>query len=206
MARMKGKFHLGIAAALLAAVAACGVEIIPPADPGRGGVAAERAPVVTERRTSTAPAARGEGLLRQAMLNGHNRARAAVGVAPLFWDDRLAADAAGYARTLAQTDQFRHADQPMDTSREGENLFQGTRDAYSYAEMVQLWFDEQSDFVNLATPQFSRSGNWAGVAHYTQIVWRGTTRVGCALASSRRSDYLVCRYSPAGNVVGQQAF
>lgn len=211
MARKSGKLHFGLgalfpAAAFVAVIAGCGVQLIPPADPGRGGAAEERAPVVTERRTSTAPAARGEGLLRQAVLDGHNRARGEVDVAPLVWDNRLAADAGTYARTLAQTDQFRHADQPLDGSREGENLFQGTRDAYSYAEMVQLWIDERSDFVNLATPQFSRSGNWAGVAHYTQIVWRGTTSVGCALASNGQTDYLVCRYSPAGNVVGQTAF
>jgi hypothetical protein len=34
------------------------------------------------------------------------------------------------------------------------------------------------------------------------MIWRGSTRVGCALRSSRNNDYLVCRYSPAGNVMG----
>ena len=50
-----------------------------------------------------------------------------------------------------------------------------------------------------------RTGDYRDVAHYTQIVWRGSTAVGCALASSRTDDYLVCRYSPPGNVVGQKA-
>jgi hypothetical protein len=40
------------------------------------------------------------------------------------------------------------------------------------------------------------------VAHYTQIVWPTTQRVGCATASNRSSDYLVCRYLPTGNLVG----
>ncbi|MDQ2878718.1 MAG: CAP domain-containing protein [Pseudomonadota bacterium] len=161
---------------------------------------------VIERRPSDVPALRGDALLRQAMLEGHNAARAAVGEPPLAWDAGLAADAAAYARTLARTGEFRHADQPIDMRREGENLFTGTRDAYSYREMVDLWVAEKADFVNRPTPDFSRGGRWENVAHYTQIVWRGTTRIGCALASNATDDYLVCRYSPPGNVVGQAAF
>ena len=91
-------------------------------------------------------------------------------------------------------------------NRQGENLFTGTRGAYRYDEMVDLWVDERRDFANRTVPGASISGNWAGVAHYVQIVWRGTRAVGCAMASGASDDYLVCRYSPAGNVVGQKAF
>lgn len=147
---------------------------------------------------------RGAALLRAAMLAGHTAARAEVGEGPLAWDDALAADAATYAATLAATGRFRHADQPPGPGREGENLFTGTRGAYAYREMVALWVAEKKDFVNHPTPDFSRTGNFEDVAHYTQIVWRGTTRVGCALASNDRDDYLVCRYAPPGNVVGER--
>ena len=51
-------------------------------------------------------------------------------------------------------------------------------------------------------PDNSRTGEWRDVAHYTQIVWPATTQVGCALASSATTDYLVCRYAPAGNKDG----
>ncbi|MEO5865616.1 MAG: CAP domain-containing protein [Sphingomonas sp.] len=170
------------------------------------GCGASEPPRVTERRLTDQPAPRGEPLLRAAMLAGHNVARAELGEAPLTWDARLAADAATYAQVLARTGVFRHADQPIDMSREGENLFTGTRDAYSYREMVDLWVAEKRDFVNRPTPNFSRGGKWEGVAHYTQIVWRGTTHIGCALASNRTDDYLVCRYSPPGNVMGEAAF
>lgn len=161
---------------------------------------------VTQRRPFDGAAPRGDALLRAAMLDGHNRARTAVGVGPISWDDKLAVDAAAYARVLASTGQFRHADQPQGPTREGENLFTGTRDAYRYDEMVALWVAEKKDFVNRPTPEFSTSGRWEDVAHYTQIVWRNSTRVGCALASNATDDYLVCRYAPAGNVVGQRAF
>ncbi|WP_214019128.1 CAP domain-containing protein [Escherichia coli] len=51
----------------------------------------------------------------------------------------------------------------------------------------------------------STTGHWQDVAHYTQIIWRRTSQMGCALASSARDDYLVCRYTLPGNVVGQHA-
>ena len=149
---------------------------------------------------------RDPALFRAAMLAGHTAARAEVGEGPLEWDDTLVADAARYAATLAQTGVFRHAEQVMGPGREGENLFTGTRGAYSYAEMVDLWVAEKKDFVNLPTPDFSRTGKFGDVGHYTQIVWHSTTRVGCALASNATDDYVVCRYSPPGNVMGERTF
>lgn len=170
------------------------------------GCAAEAPTQVVERRTTMAPAPRGEAQLRTAMLRGHNAARAAVGVAPLAWDDRLASDAAAYAATLARENRFEHAAQPQGPSREGENLWMGTRDAYLYDEMIVYWVDEQRYYRPAPTPDFSTTGRWGDVAHYTQMVWRNTRAVGCALASNRANDYLVCRYAPVGNVVGQRAF
>ena len=161
---------------------------------------------VVEPRVSAQPAPRGAALLRRAMLDGHNAARAAAGVTPLAWSDALAADAAAYAQLLARTGRFEHASQPIGPAREGENLWTGTRAAYRYDEMAGYWVAERRDFVNGPAPAFSRTGRWQDVGHYAQIAWRGTTTVGCALASNARDDYLVCRYSPAGNVVGQRVF
>ena len=184
--------------ALLLAAAACVVVpvTLPPA-----GDAPTPQRVVEPARTGPPPA-RGAALLRDQTLAAHNRARAEVGLPSLRWDDGLAQAARGYADELARTGRFRHADQHV----QGENLFTGTRGAYSYTEMVQAWVAEKRDFVNAVTPGFSRTGRWSDVAHYTQIVWRGTTAVGCALGSSAEADYLVCRYSPPGNVVGQGVY
>ena len=43
-------------------------------------------------------------------------------------------------------------------------------------------------------------------AHYTQMVWNGTTEVGCATDSGGGVDYLVCRYTPPGNIIGQTPY
>ena len=166
----------------------------------------ERPERVLEPRTGTGNAVRGSVLLQRVMLDGHNRARGDVGVAPLTWSAPLAASARAYAETMARAGRFEHAKQSIGMDREGENLWTGTRGAYRYDEMIGYWLAEQRDFVNLPVPQFSRTGRWEDVGHYGQIVWRGTTQVGCALASNATDDYLVCRYRLPGNVVGQRAF
>ncbi len=180
------KRHLALAAALLASCT-----------PGP-----ER---VVERRPTSEPAPRGAALLQATMLRDHNAARAAVGVAPLRWSEPLVVTAKAYADELARTGEFEHAEQPHGPGREGENLWTGTRDAYRYDEMIGHWVAERRDFVNRDTPGFSTTGRWQDVAHYTQIVWRASTAVGCATATGARDDYLVCRYAPSGNVVGQRA-
>ena len=157
------------------------------------GCAAEVPQRVAERRTSLTEAPRGDALLRQAMLRGHNAARVALGVAPLAWDDRLAADAANYAAHLAREHRFEHAAQPDGAGREGKNLWMGTRGAYGFDEMLGHWIDERRFYRAAPTPDFSTTGRWGDVAHYTQIVWRGSTTLGCAVASDAGNDILVCR-------------
>ena len=171
------------------------------------GCASEGPERVVERRVSDAPAPRGAALLRAAMLDGHTRVRAAVGLPPLTWDEALVASAARYAGQLATSGQFRHAEQPLGgPTREGENLWTGTRDAYRYDEMLGHWAAERDRFSNVAVPGSSTTGTFGDVGHYSQMVWRGSTRIGCAIASSRRADYLVCRYAPTGNVFGERAY
>lgn len=49
---------------------------------------------------------------------------------------------------------------------------------------------------------FSRPGWRASAGRFTQLVWRDTTTVGCAVAAGCPSKTFVCRYSPPGNVIG----
>ena len=148
------------------------------------------------------PQARGGTLLRSTMIAAHNQARRQYGVGPLLWDDSLARDAAAYAHHLARTRRFEHDPQRGRRPPQGENLFMGTRGAYSYADMIGLLIDERRYFKPGRFPAVSRTGDWSQVAHYTQIIWPTSQRVGCAVTTNRDNDYLVCRYLPAGNVVG----
>jgi uncharacterized protein YkwD len=161
---------------------------------------------VVERRASDAPAPRGEALLRAAMLAGQNEARARLGLPPLAWNDSLAADARLYAEEMARSGRFEHSPQPRGNPPQGENLWTGTRRAYSYREMVGHWVAKGRDYRPLPVPQSSTTGAFGDVGHYTQIVWRNTREVGCAEAGNSRDDYVVCRYLPAGNVFGEVAY
>lgn len=148
------------------------------------------------------PKPRGEELMRSTMIAAHNRARAQYGVAPLAWDEGLARDARAYAQILARSGRFEHDRRLGPRLPQGENLWMGTRTAYSYAQMIGQLIDERRFYRPGRFPNVSRTGEWSHVAHYTQIIWPASQRVGCATAFNRNHDYLVCRYSPAGNIVG----
>ena len=149
------------------------------------------------------PASRGEGLLQEAALKLHNDARSNFGVPAMAWSDSLAAEAMGHASYMARTGIYGHDQTPGRRKKQGENLWRGPRGVFAYDIMIGLMVDEVQHFRPGAFPDNSRTGNWADVAHFTQIVWPTTTEVGCALASSATTDYFVCRYSPTGNKDGQ---
>lgn len=136
------------------------------------------------------------------LLETHNRYRLEVGVPQLQWSNSVAASAQAWADYLASTDSFDHSD-----TQYGENLWKGSAGAYSLNEMVESWGDEKQYFIpNAAFPNLSTTGNWVDVGHYTQIVWRDTTAVGCGLATGNGWDVLVCQYDPPGNYQGQKPF
>ena len=136
------------------------------------------------------------------VLAAHNAQRSQAGVPPLVWDNALGTAAAAYAQQLAMTGRFEHSDRSQRRGT-GENLWMGTHGAFSIEAMVGGWASERRFFAPGTFPNVSRSGNWEDVGHYTQMIWPTTTRVGCALASTPRIDYLVCRYATAGNIDGR---
>lgn len=137
------------------------------------------------------------------ILAAHNVERSAVGLPPLVWDNALGTAAAAYAQQMAVTGIFQHSDRRARPGV-GENLWYGTHGAYSVESMVGAWASEKRAFVPGIFPNVSRTGNWMDVSHYTQMIWQTTQRIGCALASTARTDYLVCRYAPKGNIDGKR--
>lgn len=141
--------------------------------------------------------------ISERILAIHNRERSALGLPPLGWDAGLAAAAAAYGPQLAQLPALAHS--PRETRQgQGENLWRGTAGAFSLGEIVGSWAEERRLFRPGTFPDVSTSGQWSDVAHYTQMIWPGTAQVGCAFHRAQRWDYLICRYSPPGNVTGQR--
>ena len=144
------------------------------------------------------------GKIAQRLLNAHNRERALVGAPPLQWDAELAAHAASYGPTLASIRTLIHS--PRDgRPGERENLAMAWHGTMGPEELVNMWTREKLLLQPGLFPSVSRTGQWADVAHYTQMVWPTTTRVGCAIFSADW-DYLICRYSPPGNIDGKPIF
>ena len=139
------------------------------------------------------------------LLDSHNSVRAQSGVPPLIWNRELAMQAQEWAEFLAGQGRMIHATREQ-RRHAGENLWMGAAGTYSAEFMVQAFVAEKRNFRPGTFPEVSATGQWRDVGHYTQIVWRDTTDVGCAVARNARDDFLVCRYSPAGNWYGKPVF
>ena len=157
------------------------------------GAASGPADAASRFRLSTVP---------ERIVAAHNMERSTFRIAPLRWDNRLAAQAASYARWLAGSGLFRHSDR-RSRGGAGENLWMGTSGAYSIEQMIAGWTSERRMFIPGIFPNVSRTRSWHDVGHYSQMIWPTTTVVGCGLANGRGTDVLVCRYGPAGNVDGR---
>ena len=120
----------------------------------------------------------------------------------LRWDPVLAASAASYGPALSALGGLRHSPR-VGRPGQSENLWMGTRGAFAPEQMVASWIEERQYFRAGIFPNVSATGNWLDVGHYRQLIWRGTTAVGCAVHRDARWEFLICRYSPKGNVDGK---
>lgn len=169
--------------------------------------------------TGDAPGSGGAG--EPAELAGitaaHNRVRAmvdtsgvAAGALPaLAWDAALAATAAAWVARCQDSDGDGLVDHNADRSAGhpwyvGENIFAATG-AATGDQAVASWAGEQAHF-HYATNTCDAG---AVCGHYTQIVWRGSQKLGCALGrcpSLRFANTIVCDYGPGGNVSNQPPY
>jgi uncharacterized protein YkwD len=143
------------------------------------------------RQAATAPAS-----FAREMLSAHNAVRARVKVAPLAWSERLAAVAKDWADRLLTRNEFIH----RPNSKYGENLFDVTGAAATSGKVVDDWASEGRSY------DYSSNQCSAVCGHYTQIVWRDTKEVGCAVARGGGREVWVCEYDPPGNLVGKRPY
>ncbi len=129
----------------------------------------------------------------------HNRLRSEVGARPLRWNATLAANAQRYANILSQSGRVEHASR-VGRENERENIVVGPLSGISPVRMTEIWLREKALFRPGIYPGVC-AGDWSTCSHYTQMIWPGTTDIGCGYARGR-FDALVCRYSPPGNKDG----
>ena len=130
------------------------------------------------------------------ILAAHNAVRVPLKLRALTWSDTLEAQARDWAETLLAQDKFAHRPH----SEYGENLFTMTGGGASVEQVIQAWAAEARDYDYRS----NRCKKICG--HYTQIVWRRTRKVGCAVARNPHREVWVCNYDPRGNYIGQRPY
>lgn len=156
-------------------------------DPGGGGEAGGGA-------TGGDPGA-GLAPMDRAILAEHNAARAEHCAPPLTWSPRLAAAATAWAGHLRDANcGFEHSGTEF-----GENLAAGSVGMLDAHGIVGMWVEERDQY------DFARGDFSMATGHFTQVVWRETTQVGCGSATCNGMDVWVCNYDPPGNVTGGYA-
>ncbi|TWU74604.1 hypothetical protein ED733_000997 [Metarhizium rileyi] len=125
------------------------------------------------------------------MIAAHNFYRGQHDAKPLSWNNNLAIDAQNWANTC----NWAH-------DSTGENLASSTGFS-SWGNFVNMWGSERTMY-NWASPNF-----YMNTGHFTQVVWKNTKTVGCGWKKcsggpgKANGFYVVCKYDPAGNVLGQ---
>ena len=122
---------------------------------------------------------------KEQFLRFHNLKRCWHNAPDIKWNDQLAAEAKTYASRCV----FAHAGGNF-----GENLAMGYN---SITASQDAWYMEYLRY-NFSSGSFSPA-----TGHFTQMVWIGSTELGCARVQCAQGAFDICRYKAAGNVIGQ---
>lgn len=136
------------------------------------------------------------------ITEAHSEIRRRVGLGPVSWDPDIAAYAQEWADELQRRDcALEHRPrQGRFAQRYGENLFWQSGGTVRAADVVNDWASEEANY------NLERNRCRGVCGHYTQIVWKETTRIGCAMASCGAAEVWVCNYDPPGNVNGRRPY
>jgi hypothetical protein len=168
-----------------------------PAGDGQGVEGGEEGavgPELVNAAPAATPASAGAATSEaEAIVVAHNRIRATHCAPPLTWSPKVAAVAQKWAETLRDRScAFEHSHGSY-----GENLAAGSSGSIDPAGVVAMWTDEEKAYDS-AHPGFSMEAG-----HFTQVVWKGTTQVGCGHVRCGGMDVWVCNYDPPGNYEGE---
>ncbi|PNP48900.1 hypothetical protein TGAMA5MH_00058 [Trichoderma gamsii] len=166
--------------------------------------------------SSSSSSSSGSNDYQSAMLNEHNIHRANHSAPALEWDDQLA----GFAHITASGCVFAHdMTEGGGSVAYGQNLasfgssgdISGDQILSGRRGVTDQWYNDEMEnwtFYGQSNPPSGLDLDAFG--HFTQVVWKGSTKVGCATVQcpsgsvlSLPSWYTVCNYGPPGNFGGE---
>ncbi|KAK3672875.1 hypothetical protein LTR78_007228 [Recurvomyces mirabilis] len=140
----------------------------------------------------------------------HNLHRANHSADPLEWDAGLAST----AQTIADTCVYAHS-MDVDNGGYGQNIAAGVEPANISAIITDLFYNGEvgwyQDLYTQKQPDMTNFEHWG---HFSQIVWKGTTHVGCATTDCSKGGlanvgsnvvpyFTVCNYKGPGNYANE---
>lgn len=152
------------------------------------------------------------------MVGAHNKWRKTVATPDIKWSSSLATTAQTYADKLKT-----QGCKPVHSGAAGlgENLFWASAlttistsstgvkttstkpQAVTPTQVTDSWGNE----VNNYTYSTNTCATGKVCGHYTQVIWKSTTEVGCGNAvCADNTQIWVCNYTPPGNFVGQKPY
>ncbi|KAG6850820.1 hypothetical protein H0H93_008123 [Arthromyces matolae] len=169
--------------------------------------------VATESNTSSDDSTSSSDI--NTYLSSHNTVRAQHGASRLTWNNQLASKAQSWANNCV----FQHSGGSLGDF--GENLAAGTGSYYDIQIAVKSWTDEVCEYLRaglypafIQRPLAKYDPSNPVPSHFTQVVWKGTSEVGCAVqlcdgifdAAYGKAKFYVCEYSQQGNIIGEFAY
>jgi uncharacterized protein YkwD len=137
-----------------------------------------------------------------------NAYRAKHGAPKVALDNTAIAYAKKRAAVVSTKSGLSHGHAGLDKSY-GENLHWSASskdgEMAPASKAVKAWYDEIKDY-NFKNPNFSGK-----TGHFTQLVWKGSTKIGAARVTGREpgkqwyETYIVMVFQPPGNMMGEFA-
>jgi len=171
----------------------------------RGGVTKGNNNKVKENaeKLKQEPEFQGElGEFERECMNQHNLKRPLHSAGPLTWSEECAEHARKWVQHLVEIDTLAHDNE----SGMGENCgyFQSSNvssksDSEWAINVSNMWYGEIEKY------DFDKSGYQSQTGHFTQMIWKSTTKMGCAIAKKGTKVYIVANYYPPGNFMSRYA-
>ena len=152
--------------------------------------------------------------VNEVLLAQHNKYRKMHNAPDLVLDNELIKLALDYAAALAYKSDvyttYPSGNKNKNRERLGENIFScnsvlKTKPCYDItsAKPVDEWYNEINNY------NFTKPGFTIDSSHFSQIIWKETTKIGCgaALKDDDELTYkVVCYYYKAGNILNPDKF
>lgn len=182
-----------------------------------------RSKPVSARGTAAHPHLAGitsSGRMQDDLLLAHNVVRRRIGISPLSWDIGLENLARRRLKKLTSSCYIEHVSTSQLWSQAGyeyigENLYKVIGFDPTGLDISDAWYAEEPDYnygsvgSSCTKKCYGRSSPPCMVGHFTQMLWSGSTHIGCMVSPCQfeaDTHIGVCYYGPGGNIVGSKPF